>query len=241
MMSTISHDLRQRQREPEWMDQPDIDPKLHNSALRSLARLNSWARSARLMWPEIHDVVDSRPDGMCRVLDVATGAGDVPLALCSLAAGQGLELQFTAIDISAQAITYAKKQAGESGDSIDFLQCDALRDEFPRAEYDIVTCSLFLHHLEDDQAVMLLRKMHAAASRLVIVCDLRRCSRGLWLTHVASHVLTRSPVVHADGPRSVRAAYTIEEANSLAQRAGWQDFQIKPVWPYRFVLSDYKE
>jgi len=193
------------------------------------------------MWPEIHDVVNSRPDGTCRVLDVATGAGDVPLALCVLAARQGLELQFTAIDISPHAIAYAKKRAGESGDSIEFRQCDALREEFPRAEFDIVICSLFLHHLEDDQAAMLLRKMHAAARRLVIVCDLRRCSRGLWLTRVASRVLTRSPVVHVDGPRSVRAAFTIEEARSVAQAAGWRDFQIKPVWPFRFLLSDCKE
>jgi len=240
-MNTIPRDLRQRWREPEWMDQPDIDPALHDSALRSLERLNSWARSPRLMWPAIHDVVDSRPDGACRVLDVATGAGDVPLALCALAARQGLKLHVTAVDISPQAIAHAKKRAGASGDSIEFRQCDALREDFPRAEYDIVMCSLFLHHLEEDQAVMLLRKMHAAATRLVIVCDLRRCSRGLWLTRVASRVLTRSPVVRVDGPRSVRAAFTIEEARAVAQRAGWQDFQIKPVWPYRFILSEHKE
>ncbi len=193
------------------------------------------------MWPEIHNVVDSQPDGACRVLDVATGAGDVPLALCALAARQGLNLQFTAIDISPHAIAYAKKRAGASGDSIEFHQCDVRRDEFPRADYDIVMCSLFLHHLDDDQAVMLLRKMREAARRLVIVCDLRRCSRGLWLTRVASRVLTRSPVVHADGPRSVRAAFTIEEARCAAQRAGWRDVQTKPVWPFRFLLSDGKE
>ncbi len=222
------------------MDQPDLDPSLHDAALTSLERLNAWARSARIVWPAIHRVARRTPDDPCRVLDIATGGGDLPLALNNLAAGMGVELKITAIDISRQAIAHAKRKADGIGDIVDFRRCDVFREEWPGKEYDVVMCSLFLHHLDDAQAVELLAKMYAAATQLVLVSDLRRCVRGLWLTRVAARTLSRSPVVRVDGPRSVRAAFTVEEVRSLAQQAGWSDSEVHPVWPFRLLLSGSK-
>ncbi len=222
------------------MDQPDLDPSLHDAALTSLERLNAWARSARIVWPAIHRVARRMPDDPCRVLDIATGAGDLPLALNERAASVGVELKITAVDISRQAIAHAKRKADGIGDIVDFRRCDVFRDEWPGEEYEVVMCSLFLHHLDEAQAVELLAKMYAAATQLVVVSDLRRCAPGLWLTQVAAHTLSRSPVVRVDGPRSVRAAFTVEEVRSLAQRAGWREFEVTPVWPFRLLLTGRK-
>ena len=84
----------------------------------------------------------------------------------------------------------------------------------------MVSCSLFLHHLDNDSVVSLLANMEAAARRLVLVNDLSR-SRfnfvGVWL---ATRLLTRSRIVRFDGPASVRSAFTPAEAIALAARAG---------------------
>lgn len=223
------------------MDQPDLDPSLHDRALTALARLNRWAGSARIVWPAIRSVARSMPDETCRVLDIATGAADVPLALSERAAGADLDVQFTAIDVSAHAIAHGRKRADASGETIDFRRCDVLRDPWPAGEFDVVMCSLFLHHLDEAQAIQLLEMMHAAARRLVVVSDLRRCSCGLWLTQIAAHALTRCPVVRADGPRSVRAAFTIDEAAQLARQAGWKGAQAQRAWPFRFLLTCKKD
>ena len=69
--------------------------------------------------------------------------------------------------------------------------------------YDVVTCSLFLHHLDDEQAVAFLRWAAATAAHQVLVNDLERSGLGLALAHVAVRLLTTSDVVHTDGPRSV--------------------------------------
>jgi hypothetical protein len=79
--------------------------------------------------------------------------------------------------------------------------------------------------------------MAAAAQRLVLVDDLRRTRFGYALAWIACQLLTRSPVVHTDGPRSVRAAFTLAEARQLAARAGLDDCRISPHWPQRFLLS----
>ncbi len=67
--------------------------------------------------------------------------------------------------------------------------------------------------------------------------DLVRGALGYATAYVGTRVLSRSPVVHVDGPRSVRAAFTIEEARLLAEGAGLVDARVDPAFPYRWRLS----
>src|SRR4029078_2243453 len=81
MMAFLSH-LRTRERIPELMDDPAIDPGAHRRALAALARINRVTNSAGLLWPAIGRLA-GQLGRTVRVLDVATGFGDVaagPLA-----------------------------------------------------------------------------------------------------------------------------------------------------------------
>src|SRR5439155_9017041 len=96
--------------------------------------------------------------------------------------------------------------------------------------YDVVMCSLFLHHLSDEQAPVLLRAMADAAGSLVLINDLRRSRLGYTLAWLGCRLLTRSPIVHVDGPRSVAAAFSPEEALRIAERAGLHGATISRHW-----------
>jgi SAM-dependent methyltransferase len=225
-------DVRRRRREPEVMDQPDLDPRQHRRALRALQRINAVSGSARILWPALRDLARQSP---LRVLDIATGAGDVPLRLWKRARRAELPMHFAGCDQSRTALDYARAQAEHRQADISFFEADALNGPLPGG-YDVLTCSLFLHHLEDEQAVDLLRRMARAAERMVLVNDLRRGTDGLLLAYVGSHVLTTSPVVHTDGPLSVRAAFTLPEVRDLARRAGLEGTTVARRWPCRFLL-----
>ena len=105
------------------------------------------------------------------------------------------------------------------------------------AEYDAVVTSLFLHHLKEEKAVELLRRMAGAARHLLLVNDLERSRLGYLLAWFGTQLLTRSPIVHVDGPRSVEGAFTKSEAFGLAERAGLHGATIGRRWPCRFLLS----
>jgi hypothetical protein len=79
--------------------------------------------------------------------------------------------------------------------------------------------------------------MAAAARRAVLVDDLVRSRLGFALVWMGRYLLTSSPVVHVDGPLSVRAALSIGEARDLAERAGLQGCTIRRHWPERFLLT----
>jgi 2-polyprenyl-3-methyl-5-hydroxy-6-metoxy-1,4-benzoquinol methylase len=170
------------------------------------------------------------------VLDVATGGGDVPIRLAQRAHRSGVPLQVEGCDCNPTAVTYARQHAADVGADVHFFTADALSGPLPEG-YDAVFCSLFLHHLDEDQAVNFLRRLGQAAGHLVLVSDLERCRIGLLLAHLVGWVLTRSPVVRVDGPRSVEAAFTPREARELAARAGLHGASVVRCWPFRYLLS----
>lgn len=236
----LSARLQQRHREPEIMDQPGLDVNRHQQALNGLARINWISASSLMLWPPIRALCkerlqagDSRP---IRVLDVATGAGDVPVRMWRRARRHGLALDVAGCDFNRVAIDHARRRAAANQAKVDFFTLDVLNDSLP-AGYDVITCSLFLHHLEADLAVLLLRKMREAAGKLAMVNDLLRSPTGWWLAYVGSRLLTRSKVVHVDGLLSVEAAFTMSEATELAHRAGWDGASIHWRWPYRFLMQ----
>jgi SAM-dependent methyltransferase len=214
------------------MDRPDLPADQHHHALDALARLNRWSRSDRILWGPIRRL--ARSDLPLRILDVACGAGDVLIGLANRARRAGLRFELRGIDISPTAIDHARKQTGNL--SIQFEQADALAGPLP-AGFDVIISSLFLHHLTDEQAVELLRRMAAAAERLVLINDLRRSRAGWLLAAAACRLLTRSPVVHADGPLSVARAFTPAEALGIAERAGLHGATVSRRWPFRFLLT----
>jgi SAM-dependent methyltransferase len=228
--------LQHRRRRPEIMDQPGLAADRHRRALRALARINFWSGSARILWPGLLSLAKEMAPRPVRVLDLATGGGDVPLRLWQKARRAGVTLVLDGCDVSPVAVAYARASAGRAGADVRFLVHDVLRSPV-LSGYDAAMCSLFLHHLDNEDACALLRGMAAAAGRLVLVNDLARSFAGLMLAHVGTRLLTFSDVVHTDGPRSVEAAFTPDEARALAERAGLRGAVVARRWPCRWLLT----
>jgi SAM-dependent methyltransferase len=227
--------LRRRDRQPEIMDQPGLDPRLHQAALRGLRRINFFSGSTRTLWPALLRLARERA-GPISVLDVGSGAGDVPIGLSRRAQRGGLPIQFTGYDISPTAVAYARQAASRAKANVSFHECNVLKEGIAEP-FDAVVCSLFLHHLDEEQARNLLDRMRQAARHLVMVNDLERSRLGYVLALAGSRLLSRSRIVHVDGPRSVRAAFSLTEARVLAERAGLHGATIVRRWPCRYLLT----
>lgn len=226
--------LRQRRRRPEIMDQPGLSPRRHAAALRGLARLNRFG-SAGVLWPPLADLARRTPGRTLRVLDLATGGGDIPLALWRRASGEGIRLQIEGCDLSPFAVEQATAAAARAGADVRFFVHDAIHGG-PLSGYDAAISSTFMHHLNDDEAVAFLRLM-ADTGRLILINDLERSVANYAMVFFASRLVTTSPVVHADALLSVQAAFTPAEALALAERAGLHGAKVRRRWPCRFLLS----
>lgn len=219
---------------PELMDDPSLAAAEHLRALEGLRRINAWSGTAGSLWARLRPLAAGRATPL-RVLDLACGGGDVTLALWRLARDAGAALTIEGADISETALARARAAADAAGAPVSFRRADLLGEPFP-AGYDAAVSSLFLHHLSDGDAVRLLTAARGAV-RHVVVSDLDRGGLGLAAAWVGTRVLSRSRVVHVDGPRSVRAAFTGAEAAGLARRAGLGGAKVDRGWPFRWVLS----
>lgn len=215
------------------MDDESLAVPLHRDALSALGRINALSFAARSLWNPLSQFAREAASPI-RVLDLACGGGDVLLSLSQKAASQNLPITFAGCDKSDIALNFAREQAQRAAMPADFFPLNILEENIP-AGFDVIINSLFLHHFDPIDVTTILSKM--AQAQFVLVSDLRRSRAGLMLAYLAGYVLSRSPVVRVDGPRSVRAAYTIPEMLQMARDAGMPGAQIERRWPCRMLLK----
>lgn len=228
--------FRVRRRLPERMDQSDLPATEHQAALNSLARINWLSCSSRILARPLESLLRTNRDRPWRVLDLASGGGDVLLSLAQRFRNITPSVEWIGMDVSEVAVGHAREQAERRSLSATFVCGDVLNSPWPE-NCDAIMCSLFLHHLDEPQSLTLLTRMRQAAEQLVLVNDLRRSFWGYWLAQAACRLLSRSSVVHYDGPLSVAGAYTMAEVRELAAQAGLSSARIEARWPQRFLLS----
>ena len=221
----------------ELMDDPNLAEKDHHQALHGLRRVNQLSRTARVISNAIIQLCQKKKLASIRVLDLACGGGDVTVQVSKLLSQAGVSAEVHGWDCSPTAIDFARRHCDSGNKSqVQFAIANALVDS-PNHSFDFVYCTLFLHHLSDDDANRLLGVMWQMASQLVLIDDLRRSTMGYVLAVVGCHLLSRSPIVHVDGPLSVRAAFTESEILEMSNRCDLPRPTIKRHWPHRFLLT----
>ena len=109
------------------------------------------------------------------------------------------------------------------------------------AGYDILTSSLFLHHLETPQAIDLLRRMGRTAGKRVLINRSGSLTpAAIWLAWIGTRVLSPcSPIVHVDGPSSpsVPRLLFLKRGNWRNRRGYAEGDGRLAAWPCRFLLE----
>jgi len=221
----------------EIMDRPDLDPDEHRRALAGLRRINRVSRTAEQVLAPIIEMARRRNMKQISLMDVACGGGDVPVGVAIAAAKLGLSIDLTLLDRSSTSVGQAADTAARAGIRCRTIEADILQaKDLPAV--DVVTNSLFLHHMEEpERVVAVLKKMGELARRMGVVSDLRRSRRGLIACWIGCHLLTQSRIVHHDGPVSVRASWTMPELTCFVARAQLKGARVESASPWRMLLT----
>lgn len=170
------------------------------------------------------------------ILDVGCGAADIPRALLRRASHRKRMLAITCLDKSDQILRIAGRD-DPATERLTFVRGDATSLPFPAAAFDVATCSLTLHHLPPDAAVVMLRELRRV-SRAPVVCDLRRSPLAYAAVWTYVNLFSRNRLTRHDGPISVLRAYTPNEALALARKAGWHSPRVRREPWFRMTLVD---
>jgi SAM-dependent methyltransferase len=220
----------------EFLDDRDLSHKEIDATLSFLRWVNGPARGGEASVDAIAELFGGEGAAPLRVLDVGTGAADIPRAIVERARAARQRIHVVAVDNHPRIVQTARAGVADMAE-IDVMQLDAdqLEAQFGPASFDIAHAALTLHHFKDDAALRLLTSMGRLARRRVVINDLIRDRTGMFVAWFMGLRTTR--VVRHDAVLSVRRSFTMPEVTALARAAGLRDIEVRRRRGGRFLLS----
>ena len=196
----------------EHLDDRALDPALALRSLADVQRANRLFGGTNAVLAELRPMLSGAPRTLT-LLDVGTGAGDIPAAARRLGQSRGVTIDTIGLEWTLPLARAAAAQCRTT------LTADARTLPFVSRSVDIVTCSQLLHHFDDADALALLGELNRVAKQHVIIGEIRRswlAAGGLWL---ASWPLGFHPVSRHDGVVSVLRGFVRADLGPLVRRA----------------------
>jgi ubiquinone/menaquinone biosynthesis C-methylase UbiE len=230
---------------PELLDFDSGTPEEIASSMADLRRINRLFGGISTMQYMISRIVKQIPNNPhtfreLSLLDVAAASGDGTFAACTRLARRGIRVVRTLLDRSPAHLPsngIRPRQADTQAPTL--VVGDALRLPFADASFDLVTCSLFVHHLEPEQVVRFLEESLRVCRTAVLINDLRRSAISLALTYMGL-VLFRSRLTRHDAIASVRRAYNIPEITTILRQFPACRIEVCPHYLFRMSVIVWK-
>lgn len=230
--------LRERSRQPEMMDAPDVDPAQLDYAMYHLQVINRWLNG---YGPSEKGIQKLLPSGTTEfsLLDVGCGSGDTLREIAMWARQKKMQVRLMGIELSRHSAARAAIECADYPE-ITIRHQDIFAMD-PREHYDVVHCALVLHHFSrDDDAVRFLRRMMEAARWGVVVNDLHRHPTAYKSIKLLTRLFSKSQILRNDAPLSVARAFTRSELQWLAEQAGLTNTEIHWHWAFRWLMVAHK-
>jgi ubiquinone/menaquinone biosynthesis C-methylase UbiE len=232
----------------ELLDLPGQPPAEIASCLDDLRSINRRMGGNALHADLLRRASEGHPKNQpLHLLEVASGRADVLQHAALALQAEGRPVRITLLDQKVAHFPELLDQTGLSNQSgpsqwdprLPKPECvtgDALAMPFAPDSVDIVSCCLFVHHLEPEEVSAFLQAALRVARRAVIINDLER-SRLHWLLAQAGSIKFRSRFTVHDAPVSVRRAYTLAEMRQMLEQTGHRfECQRAPVFRLGAIL-----
>jgi SAM-dependent methyltransferase len=222
----------------ERMDEPDQDPVELARSLADLRAVNRWLGGTRVLLHHLARLLLLHPQPSYRILDIATGSADIPLAVVAWGRRRGIRVEVVATDLHAGTLAEARRRTAHEP-AVSVEMADALALPFGDGAFDVALCSTALHHFDAHADLLrVVGEMRRVARLGGVINDLRRSRAALLGAQLlAATAWRRHPVTRHDGPLSVRRAFTPAEFRALARELGLPSAQVRAHLPFRVALA----
>ena len=222
---------------PEIMDDFDMQGELLRDALNKIAKINQLLGGNKLTLNGVKILLEQSksltPKAKLTIIDIGCGNGDMLRNLADYANKNNLNFELIGIDANEFTVKYAK-ELSLNYSNISYRCEDIFDEQFVTINYDIVLCTLTLHHFKDAEIFKLLKVFNANARLGIIINDLHRSTISYRLFQILCFIFKLNEMSKNDGLVSILRGFKKPELEQFSKQLNFKKYTIKWKWAFRY-------
>lgn len=223
-----------RSDEPEIMDDFALEGEDLRDALDKIAKINQLLGGNKLTLRGVQSLLTSISKSQkITIVDVGCGNGDMLRTISDFALENDYKFELIGIDANAFTINHARKLSKCYPD-ITYKYQDIFGQHFVELKYDIVLCTLTLHHFKEEEINKLLTVFNANSNIGIVINDLHRSIIAYRLFQLICIVFQLNKMSREDGLISILRGFKRNELIHFSKKLNFKNYRIKWRWAFRY-------
>jgi 2-polyprenyl-3-methyl-5-hydroxy-6-metoxy-1,4-benzoquinol methylase len=230
---------KHRTNEPEIMDDFAMEGEVLRDALDKIAKINQLLGGNQLTLQGVQSLLKGIPkETEITIIDIGCGNGDMLRTLAEYGKQNGLHFKLIGVDANAFTISHAEALSKEYP-NISYRCEDIFGDWFQSLKYDIVLCTLTLHHFKDEEILSLMKLFYENASFGIVINDLHRSAIAYRLFQGLCFVFRLNAMSREDGLTSILRGFKKQELEQYSKQAKLSNYSIqwKCAFRYQWIIK----
>jgi 2-polyprenyl-3-methyl-5-hydroxy-6-metoxy-1,4-benzoquinol methylase len=220
-----------RTEEEEIMDDFSLEGEELRDALDKIASINQLLGGNQLTLQGVKKLINSNDE--ITIVDVGCGNGDMLRTLSDFGSKNNYKFNLIGIDANAFTIDYATKLSKEYP-NISYKCEDIFSEAFSQLEYDIILCTLTLHHFKNEQINYLIELFSKQARIGIVINDLHRNIIAYRAFQVLCFIFRLNRMSREDGLVSILRGFKKQELINFSKINKLENYTINWKWAFRY-------
>ena len=226
-------DTSNRSNDIEIMDDFSLKGEILKDTLNKLELTNRLLGGNKVTILGLKKLIEKIPKyNIITIIDLGCGNGDILRDIAKFGKKNKYSFKLVGVDANIAAIDYAR-ELSKNHPEICFKSIDILSEDFKDESYDVVLCTLFLHHFKNKELISFLRKTIQKATIGIVVNDLHRHKLAYYLFKLIG-IFVKNKTFKKDGLTSVLRAFKRKELEYISSQIKVH-FSIQWKWPFRYL------
>jgi len=227
-------DTTYRSDAPEIMDDFTMEGEILRDALDKIASINKLLGGNKVTLDGVNALLKGvDKSGTISILDVGCGNGDMLRTLADHGAKKGYQFSLHGIDANAFTIKHAEALSSDY-ENVSYSCTDIFSEDLPLARFDIILCTLTLHHFKDQEILTLLRFFYERSTLGIVINDLHRSKLAYYLFIALCYAFGLNHMSREDGLVSILRGFKRADLEHYTKQLNFRKSTIKWKWAFRY-------